>query len=166
MADSKRSAPAQHAVEQLIERFDLSVHPEGGWYRELWRSPVVLAPDALPAGYPGARSLATSILYLLPAGMESRPHRVRSEELWLHHQGDDLELCVSRVSVPDSALGATPSAQQTVLLGQRPPAVFQAIVPALHVQSARPRPGPAGYALAACVVVPGFDFEDFEMLAG
>jgi len=144
-------------VERLIERLELIPHPEGGWYRELWRSPVVLARAALPPGYPGDRRASTSIYYLLPSGMRSRLHRVRSEELWLHHQGDDLMLGVgeTRESASDP--------EGRIRLGQGEQATLQAVVAPGHWQCAEPAAGELGYALVGCVVVPGFEFEDFEM---
>ena len=68
--DRDRYAPGS-AIRELIERFELSPHPEGGWYRETWRSGVSLTQAALPPGYPGDRVAMTSILFLLPAGMRS-----------------------------------------------------------------------------------------------
>ena len=146
-------------ASEIIARLDLSRHPEGGWYRETWRSPVVLEREALPAGYPGDRRLMTSILYLLPTGSRSRRHRVRSEELWLHQQGDDLELVIESGAAGDSD-GVT-----SLRLGQGPEAQLQAVVPAADWQAAEALPGPRGYALVACVVAPGFEFADFEMEA-
>lgn len=146
-------------VRALIDRLDLAVHPEGGWYRETWRSPVRWPRSALPEGYSGPRAAMTSILYLLPRGVHSALHRVRSEELWLHHQGDDLLLGVgaSHEEAED------PGTRQR--LGQGPDAVLQAIVPGGHWQQAEVDAGPAGYALVGCVVAPGFEFADFEMAA-
>ena len=89
------SAPASSlppVVRAIVDRLDLAPHPEGGFYRETWRSPVELARESLPAGYPGPRAAMTAILFLLPTGVSSALHRVRSEELWLHHQGDDVAL--------------------------------------------------------------------------
>jgi predicted cupin superfamily sugar epimerase len=144
-------------VQALIERLGLIPHPEGGFYRETWRSPVLLSASSLPVGYPGDRSALTSIYFLLPTGVRSQLHRVRSEELWLHHQGDDLRL----------GIGATQEAASDpegwVRLGQAEPAVLQAIVPAGHWQEALALPGPFGFVLVGCVVAPGFDFEDFEL---
>lgn len=62
---------------------DLAPHPEGGWYRETWRSDVAVEP----AGYDGARASATAIYFALAPGESSRWHRVRSAELWLWHAG-------------------------------------------------------------------------------
>ncbi|HKK51852.1 MAG TPA: cupin domain-containing protein, partial [Myxococcota bacterium] len=53
-------------IRALIERLGLGPHPEGGWYRETWRSGVVLPAEALPPGYSGDRRAMTSILFLLP----------------------------------------------------------------------------------------------------
>ena len=73
---------------ELAQQLDLRPHPEGGWFREMWRSPVSFRPD----GYDGSRSAATSIYYLLQPGEESRWHLVRSDELWFWHRGGPLAL--------------------------------------------------------------------------
>ena len=67
---------------------DLRQHPEGGWYRETWRSLV----EFTPPGYPGPRASATAILFLLLPGESSAPHTVRSDELWFWHDGGPLAL--------------------------------------------------------------------------
>lgn len=152
-----QQTPLEPHVQALIDRLRLVAHPEGGWYRETWRSPTQLAVEALPKGYPGPRSAMTSILFLLPTGVESALHRVRSEELWLHHRGDDLELGIG------ASLHAASDPANRTRLGQGSEARLQAIVPAGHWQTARAMTGSAGYALVGCVVVPGFDFDDFEM---
>ena len=144
-------------VQALIDRLELVPHPEGGWYRETWRSPIEVAAAALPPGYPGKRSLLTAIYYLLPTGARSALHRVRSEELWMHHQGDDLEL-----GIGDTQQAAN-DPNRSIRLGQGEDAALQAIVPAGDWQKAEALAGPAGYALVGCVVAPGFEFEDFEM---
>lgn len=145
MSDEPTAAPT---ADSVVDALDLERHPEGGFYRETWRSERVLElPD-----YEGARSAGTSILFLLPAGEVSRWHRVRSDELWLWHGGDELVLSVA--SSPDG------EATEHVLGPTSP----QAVVPAHQWQSATPRGQEHGYALCGCVVVPGFDFADFEML--
>ncbi|MEV0383791.1 cupin domain-containing protein [Nonomuraea sp. NPDC050643] len=121
---------------------DLLPHPEGGWFRETWRSPVTIHPD----GYPGRRASATAIYFLLNPGEESVPHTVRSAELWLWHRGGPLTLTIGDTTV---ALG--PDVEH----GQVP----QAIVPGGVWQSARPASDEA--VLVSCVVSPGFDFADF-----
>jgi len=144
-------------VQAIIDRLDLLRHPEGGWYREVWRSPVTIDRNALPEGYPGPRAAMTSILFLLPSGVSSALHRVRGEELWMHHQGDDVALGIG------ASLEEAGDPSRRSLLGQGEDASLQVIVPPGDWQTAEALPGAAGYALVGCVVAPGFDFEDFEM---
>jgi uncharacterized protein len=145
--------PPTPAVQQLIETLNLQAHPEGGFYRETWRSELTLPQSILPANYGGDRAAGTAILFLLPTGHSSRWHRVKSAELWFHQSGDPLELGLAQ----DLA-----GAETTIHLGRD--YCFQAVVPPHWWQKAQPAVGPAGYALVACVVVPGFDFADFELV--
>lgn len=141
----------------LVERLELEPHPEGGWYRETHRSPQRIPAAALAPGYGGARCAVTSILFLLPAGVRSRSHRVRSEEIFVHHDGDPLRLLMAE---DERRLFETPTTQ-VVTLGSA--AVYQAVVPGGWWQAAEVAPGPRGYALVGCIVAPGFEFADFEM---
>src|ERR1700759_1902491 len=103
----------------FAERFDLRPHPEGGWFRETFRSGLQINPDA----YAGPRAAATAIYFALHPGEESAPHVVTSDELWFWHAGGPLAL----------RIGA-----ETVRLG---PARPQAIVPGGVVQTAAPAAG-------------------------
>lgn len=140
-------------VDQLVETLQLEAHPEGGYYRETWRSALTLPSSALP-DHPGVRNAGTSIIYLLPHGEASELHRVRSDELWLYQMGDAMRLDLG----PDADGELTER-----LVGPPPQGALQALVPATWWQAATPADGPSGYSLVACVVVPGFDFADFEM---
>ena len=51
------------------QRLDLSPHPEGGWFRETWRSGLTMPQSALPQDYAGARAAGTAILFLLMPGL-------------------------------------------------------------------------------------------------
>ena len=148
-------------IKSLIERLRLQPHPEGGWYRETFRSNVAIALNALPNGYDASagnsRCAMTSILFLLPAGVRTRWHRVRSEELFVHHSGDDVRLLLHE---PAEKPGESVT---TEMLGSNPGAEFQVVVPPLWWQAAETMQGPHGYALLGCVVAPGFEFADFEM---
>jgi predicted cupin superfamily sugar epimerase len=128
---------------------DLEPHPEGGWYRETWRSPVSVT---LPDGR--VRPTATLIHFLLPAGESSAWHRVSSDELWIAHAGVvALELGGSG---PVPVTDASYAVGVEVAAGQ----LTQVLVPAGVWQ--RTVPGTAD-ALVSCLVSPGFDFEDFEL---
>ncbi len=128
----------------------LAPHPEGGWYRQTWASPVTVT---LPDGR--VRPTATLIHFLLPAGESSAWHRVSSDELWLAHQGT--------VTLELGGAGATPGAATTTVLGVDVAAgeLAQVLVPAGVWQRTLPAPYDA---LVSCVVSPGFDFADFELL--
>jgi uncharacterized protein len=146
-------APSAAAAAKLIQTLDLQAHPEGGFYRETWRSELTLPKSILPAGYNSDRSAGTAILFLLPTGHSSRWHRVKSAELWFHQAGDPLALTISQSIEPEP---------EPIYLGRD--CCFQAVVPPNWWQKAKPLAGAAGYALVACVVVPGFDFADFELI--
>jgi predicted cupin superfamily sugar epimerase len=131
-------------ARRLIESLELSPHPEGGWFRETWR----MAPSQT-----GDRDAATAILFLLEKGQRSHWHRVDANELWLFHAGSPvlLETAASaEAEVSAVRLGAD------VLAGQQP----QHLVPAGAWQAASAE---EGWALVACVVVPGFRFDGFEL---
>jgi predicted cupin superfamily sugar epimerase len=136
-------------------RLDLSPHPEGGWFRETWRSELTVAQSALPPDYTGPRSAGTAILFLLMPGQQSAWHTVRSAELWMYHRGSPLLLEVGREQ--DEA--ATLLLGGDVMAGEQP----QLLVPPGHWQRARPSGDEP--TLVSCVVVPGFDFADFALAA-
>lgn len=137
----------------LAEALDLEPHPEGGWFRQTWRSGHTFVPD----GYPGSRDAASLIYFALFPGEESAWHVVRSDEIWLWHRGGPVELRLG-------GSGERPSDESSVLLGADVEAgqVPHQVVPAGHWQAARL----AGTepVLVSCVVAPGFEFDDFRLL--
>ena len=135
--------------------FDLSPHPEGGWFRETWRSELTVAQSALPPAYTGPRSAGTAILFLLMPGQQSAWHTVRSAELWMYHRGSPLLLEVGR----EQENAATLLLGGDITAGEQP----QLLVPPGHWQRARPRDDEP--TLVSCFVVPGFDFADFALAA-
>lgn len=147
---SGREERAQH--HPLVDELGLAPHPEGGWYRQTWRSGVLIHPD----GYPGPRAAATGIHFLLAAGEASRWHRVASDELWLWQGLGPLRLWLG-------GSGPAPAGERAEVVGPDPAAghALQALVPAGTWQAAEPLT--AAGALVACVVAPGFDFADFEL---
>ncbi|MGW0561430.1 cupin domain-containing protein [Streptomyces sp. NPDC003016] len=140
-------------TSELVARLGLEPHAEGGWFRRTWRT----GPQAVPDGYAGTRPFATGIYFLLHPGEVSRWHRVRSEELWLWHRGGPLTI---RLGGSGDAPGATATSVlgPGVEYGEQP----QVLVPAGVWQTAEPQGDEP--VLVSCVVAPGFDFEDFEML--
>jgi predicted cupin superfamily sugar epimerase len=131
------------AAQDVIRRLALQPHPEGGWYRETWRS--------APAG--DGRALATAILFLLASGERSHWHKVDATELWLFHAGSPLRIYTAASDngpIRSLRLGGN------VLSGEEPqlriaPGQWQAAV------------ADRGWSLVSCVVSPGFEFEGFTL---
>lgn len=141
---------------RTAELLDLAPHPEGGWYRETWRS----GPESVPDGYPGPRAAATVIYFLLLPGEHSRWHKVRSDEVWLWHSGGPLTMLVGGDGELPAASPEVVTVGPDLTAGQVP----QHVIPGRHWQMARPAAG--AEVLVSCVVAPGFDFADFELLPG
>jgi len=133
----------------LIRGLGLTPHPEGGYYREIFRSPARVQPlDGRTD-----RLALTTIYFLLVAGQVSRWHRVASDEVWHHYEGDPLELLVADAGFGDVSrrrLGPVADKAQPVH-----------VVVAGEWQAARPM---GAYTLVGCTVGPGFEFSDFQML--
>lgn len=140
-------------ARHLIDHLGLIRHPEGGWFRETYRSAEEIKADALPARYGGSRSFSTAIYFLLEAGDISALHRIKSDELWHFYAGSPLLI---HSIAPDGRY-------QELQLGPDPGAgeAFQAVVPAGRWFGAEVKD--SGFALVGCTVAPGFDFSDFEM---
>jgi predicted cupin superfamily sugar epimerase len=141
-------------AQEIIERLSLSPHPEGGYYRETYRSQEIFTQEQLPGRYTGDRSLATCIYFLLAGNEFSAFHRIQSDETWHHYHGQALHIyCISPGgNFIEKLLG--PALHQ----GQEP----QFTVPAGYWFAARVK-GHSGFSLIGCTVAPGFDFSDFEM---
>ena len=75
-----------------IERLGLLPHPEGGFFREVYRSHERIAEDALPERFDGGRVFSTAIYFLLTTGEVSRLHRISQDEVWHFYDGDSLLL--------------------------------------------------------------------------
>ncbi len=138
----------------FIEKLRLESHPEGGYFRQTYRSEMVIAREALPAGFSGTRAASTAIYFLLEGENFSAFHRLRSDEVWHFYAGSPLVVDVIDPAGEYSSilLGADPEARQA----------FQTVVRAgcwfaSHVADWK------GWALVGCTVAPGFDFGDFEM---
>ncbi len=134
----------------LITSLGLRAHPEGGYYREVYRSPASVKPS--DGRQP--RPALTTIYFLLIHGQFSRWHRVQSDEVWHFYEGATLDLWLTSPQidrVEHHRLGPAEAAQQPVL-----------VVPAGWWQAAR---SSGAYTLTGCTVGPGFDFQDFALAA-
>lgn len=136
-------------ASDLINELGLEPHPEGGYFREVFRSSRKVKPsDERPE-----RSALTTIYFLLLKGQHSRWHRVASDEAWHFHEGDPLQLywIDDRNGVHEELLASGRSKGRPIC-----------VVPAGCWQAAKPT---GEYSLVGCTVGPGFDFQDFEMIS-
>lgn len=135
--------------KELIEAYGLAPHPEGGFFKETYRS-----AEKMTTRGGVSRPISTGILFLLPEGEKSRLHRIKSDELWHFHLGGALRL--TQIS-PEGTV-------TDVLLGPdyKKGHLLQHVVPARHWFGAEPEPG-AGFCFVGCTVAPGFDFDDFDL---
>lgn len=135
-------------AKQLIESLSLTPHPEGGWYREIYRS------DTKVSRQRKRRSALTQIYYLLEQDQVSRWHLINSDEIWHFYAGNALEL-----------FSYDPQAQQLerhVLGNPLDSHTSVAIIKAGHWQAARPL---GNYSLLGCSVAPGFEFREFRFVS-
>lgn len=140
-------------AQELIAKLELQPHPEGGYYRETYRSEGLIEGQN-PTAFPAGRNFSTAIYFLLQGEDFSAFHRIRSDELWHFYAGVPLHIFIidEQGTLSIITLGNNPEGGE----------VYQAVVPAgCWFASAPARP--EGYALVGCTVAPGFDFGDFEM---
>lgn len=154
---NERLEPASHDKNNastgdwkaLIAALGLQPHPEGGYYREVFRSECEVQLHGSP------RSAGTSIYYLLAEGAISAWHRIDADETWYFHAGTPLSLHVLQ---PDGELATHRLGNPLHHAGT----VFQAVVPAGHWFAAELE-SPEKFCLVGCAVSPGFEFAGFQL---
>ena len=141
--------PAEHWVKQL----ELQAHPEGGFYKETYRSTEIITRNGLPDRFTGTRNFSTAIYFLLRSEDCSMFHRIKSDELWHFHDGSALTIYIlNEEGLTSKKLGPHPEHGESL----------QVVIPAncwfgALVDDAE------SYTLSGCTVSPGFDFNDFEL---
>ncbi len=146
-----------------IEQLNLSPHPEGGYYKETYRSKGKIRTE-LMKGIVAERNFCTAIYFLLEKNNFSAFHRIKSDELWHFYAGDALEVVeiTKQGELKITVLGPHLDKGQ----------VFQYMVPAgnwfgsrlIHQSNSEGGVKKGGeFSLVGCTVSPGFDFLDFEM---
>jgi predicted cupin superfamily sugar epimerase len=141
-------------AQSWIDGLQLRRHPEGGWFRETYRSGEILSRAALPPRFGGDRAFSTAIYFLLDSDDFSALHRIKQDEVFHFYDGSALSLHVidPQGNYSMVKVGRDPSAGQ----------VPQAVVKAGCLFGATVS-DPRSYSLVGCTVAPGFDFADFEM---
>ena len=130
-----------------INKLQMTAHPEGGFYKETYRS-----AEEIETSF-GKRNISTAIYFLLQDQQKSHFHKIKSDEQWFHHLGETLEISyIFNGKLHQIYLGNNPENGE----------VLQATIPANTWFASRLKSG-KGFGLVSCTVAPGFDFRDFEM---
>jgi predicted cupin superfamily sugar epimerase len=140
-------------IDYWINQLNLLPHPEGGYYKEMYRSSELVASSALPDRFEGDRYFSTAIYFLLRSEDRSVFHRIKSDEVWHFYQGSTLLIYVlEQNELKIYRLGSDLEKGESL----------QVVIPAncwfgADVEKQN------SFALCGCTVAPGFDFRDFEM---
>jgi len=142
------------SADYFIKKLNLQPHPEGGYYREVFRSQNSISKEGLSEHYSGERSALTSIYYLLKNGQKSHFHRLLSDEIWHFYSGGSIKLLV---------IDKAGKLEQKILGNDlQNGESFTLCISSGEWFAATPLKD-ANYCLCGCIVAPGFDFSDFEM---
>lgn len=137
-----------------IDELKLLPHPEGGYYRETYRSREIASKKSLPPRYSSFRSFSTNIVYLLESSSFSAFHRLLSDEMWHFYEGSPAYIHMLHPSgvFRTQKLGRDLNKNESLQI-----LVPKGIWFAVEVAEA------SSYMLAGCTVSPGFDFDDLIM---
>ena len=141
-------------AKEYINALELLPHPEGGYYKEIYRAEGIISQPNLPMRYNGGRSYSTTIYYLLESHDFSSLHRLASDEQWFHIDGSALTIH----SISPDGLYTQYHIGKNLENGEAP----HAVVPHGCWFGGTLRK-PDSFSLVGCVVAPGFHFDDFEL---
>lgn len=143
-----------NSIEEIINSLNLKPHPEGGYFRETYRSDHLINEDSLTSRYNGKRNYSTCIYFLLTSDTFSAFHRIQQDEIWHFYSGSPIRLhTISEIGTHSEFIIGNDFAK-----GQVP----QLVVPGGYWFGAEVI-NPNDYSLVGCSVSPGFDFADFEL---
>ncbi len=144
----------QDEIDYWIQKLKLVPHPEGGYYREVYRSNESIEREALPSRFSKAHVFGTSIYFLLSGKQTSALHRLKSDEIWHFYLGSPAEIIL---------LFADGRIEQKILGRQlEQNQALQVVIPHGCWFGARVAEADS-FTLMGCTVAPGFDFADFEL---
>lgn len=141
-------------TEYWINKLNLSKHPEGGYFKEVYRADEIINKNSLPERYIGDRKFSTSIYFLLDGNDKSHFHKLKSDEIWHFYEGSSVSVYII---YPDGIL-------EIKKLGNdfENGEAFQVIIPKGTWFGAEVN-DKKSFSLFGCSVSPGFDFNDFEL---
>lgn len=137
-----------------IKKLELLPHPEGGYYKEVYRSDEKITKNGLPSRYLSERTFATSIYYLLQSGQFSSFHKLKSDETWHFYSGSPIAIYLISLS----------GSFEKVILGDEidKAQLLQYTIERETWFAAEPL-DENSFSLIGCSVAPGFEFDDFEL---
>lgn len=141
-------------AQRWIDRLELRRHPEGGWFRETYRSEETITRTALPSRFAGDRVFSTAIYFLLEGEDFSAFHHIHQDEIWHFYCGSSVTVHV----IDSEGNYSTLRVGHDLNAGHLPQGVVKA--GCLFGATVNDR---ESYALCGCTVAPGFDFADFTM---
>ncbi len=141
-------------LKEIIQKLELKPHPEGGYYKETYRSTGELSESELGSNYQGSRNYSTSIYFLLTSNDFSAFHRIQQDEIWHFYMGSPILLH----TISEKGIHSKFTIGNNLLKGELP----QLVVPGGHWFGAEVMDKDA-FALVGCTVAPGFDFKDFDL---
>ncbi len=142
------------SAEYWIEKLGMTPHPEGGYFKEVYRSEESHKDEHLPDRFGGDRSHGTSIYFLLVGEQVSKFHRIKSDEIWHFYDGSPVTIyrITNEGELVEMVLG------RDYDKGER----LQGVIPRGEWFGAEVNDKDS-YSLCGCTVAPGFHFEDFEL---
>jgi uncharacterized protein len=143
-----------NTAKEIIKVLGLQPHPEGGYFKETYRSEGLIENECLPSYFNGARNYSTCIYFLLTSDSFSAFHRIKQDEIWHFYQGSPIVLYL----ISDKGNYSEVSIGNELSKGQIP----QYVVPGGYWFAAKVA-NQNSYSLVGCTVSPGFDFTDFEL---
>lgn len=141
-------------VDLLVNKLNLEPHPEGGYFKEVYRPSDIIPQKALPEGFLGDRTIATAIYFLIEKNNFSALHKIKSDETWHFYFGDALEV----IEIDKNGVLTSTAIGNNLMAGE----IFQYTVKANTWFGSRVKAG-GNFSLVGCTVAPGFDFNDFEL---
>ncbi len=140
--------------QKIITKFNLSEHPEGGYFKETYRSNGIIENNNLPSYFEGNRNYSTCIYFLLTSEKFSAFHKINQDEIWHFYAGTALKLHMisPKGNYSHIIIG------NNLLQNETP----QFVVPAHHWFAAEVI-NKDSFSFTGCTVAPGFDFKDFVL---
>jgi hypothetical protein len=141
-------------IEKIVQKLDMNPHPEGGFYKETYRSKGIIPQHVLGEAYNGERNYCTAIYFLLTSDNFSAFHKINQDEIWHYYEGASLFVHVIDLEGEYRRYSVGMNLEE----GELP----QLVVPAgcWFASSVKKE---NSYSLVGCTVSPGFDFDDFEL---